>query len=239
MSTRRVALVTGAGSGIGLASCRRLRDDGYVIVAADLDPSALLDEPGVEANTLDVTDLEATVALVEQIRTTHGRLDALVCSAGIGHQAAPTWELDPAEWHRSMDVNLHGVFYSCHSAVPLMLEGGWGRIVLLSSIAGKEGNPTRSAYSASKAAVMNLAKTMGKELAMSGILVNAVAPAVIETPLVQRVSKEFYNYMLSKVPMSRAGQPEEVAALVSWLCSDECSFSTGAVYDISGGRATY
>jgi 3-oxoacyl-[acyl-carrier protein] reductase len=223
----RKAIVTGAESGIGAACGTRLRREGVDVVSFDLAPGADFQ--------LDVSDggaVNAAVALV-------GPVDILINSAGMVGPNKQLWEITDTEWQRTFSVNVHGVFNLCRAVVPAMREKGWGRIVNIASIAGKEGNPNMAAYSASKGAVIALTKALGKELATSGVLVNAIAPAVIETPMNATTSPDVLAYMISRVPMGRIGQAEEVAALVAWLASDEVTFSTGAVYDISGGRATY
>jgi 2-dehydro-3-deoxy-L-rhamnonate dehydrogenase (NAD+) len=218
----RRAVVTGGASGIGRACAERLVADGIEVVAADLDPTADL--------VLDVTAAEIPDL---------GRVDILVNSAGIVGPNKPLWEVSDDEWARTFDVNTAGTFRMCRAVVPGMVERGWGRIVNVASIAGKEGNPNLSAYSASKAAVIGLTKALGKELATTGVLVNAIAPAVIETPMNAATAPEVLERLVSLIPMRRLGQAGEVAELVAWLASDRCTFSTGAVYDISGGRATY
>jgi NAD(P)-dependent dehydrogenase (short-subunit alcohol dehydrogenase family) len=229
MSPRgRSAIVTGGASGIGAAIARRLRSAGVEVHVLDVTstPDTLL---------VDVTNEEACRRAVAQ----SGPLDILVNSAGIAGQNAPSWKLPDGEFEKVIAVNLIGTYYMCRAVLPGMVARGWGRIVNIASIAGKEGNPNASAYSASKAGVIGLTKSLAKEVADTGVLVNCVTPAVIQTPILDQVSDEHLKYMVSKIPMGRVGQPDEVAALVSWLCSDECSFSTGAVFDISGGRATY
>ena len=221
------AIVTGAESGIGAACVARLRRQGVEVVSVDLATGA--------DYRLDVSDPSAVEAAVSQI----GAVDILVNSAGGVGPNKPLWEITDAEWQRTFSVNLDGVFNLCRAVIPAMRARGWGRIVNIASIAGKEGNPNLAAYSASKAAVIGLTKSLGKELATSGVLVNAIAPAVIETPMNAATAPEVLDYMVSRVPMGRMGRAEEVAALACWLVSDEVSFSTGAVYDISGGRATY
>ena len=221
------AIVTGAESGLGAACVARLRREGVDVVSVDLAIGA--------DYRLDVSDPSAVEAAVSQI----GAVDILVNSAGVVGPNKPLWEVTDAEWQRAVAVNLNGVFNLCRAVVPGMRARGWGRIVNIASIAGKEGNPNLAAYSASKAAVIGLTKALGKELATSGVLVNAIAPAVIETPMNAATAPEVLDYMVSRVPMGRMGRAEEVAALACWLVSDEVSFSTGAVYDISGGRATY
>jgi NAD(P)-dependent dehydrogenase (short-subunit alcohol dehydrogenase family) len=227
-SKGRSAIVTGGASGIGAAIARRLRSAGVEVHVLDVTstPDTLL---------VDVTNEEACRRAVAQ----SGPLDILVNSAGIAGRNAPSWKLPDGEFEKVIAVNLIGTYYMCRAVLPGMVARGWGRIVNIASIAGKEGNPNASAYSASKAGVIGLTKSLAKEVADTGVLVNCVTPAVIQTPILDQVSDEHLKYMVSKIPMGRVGQPDEVAALVSWLCSDECSFSTGAVFDISGGRATY
>tara|TARA_Y100000590_G_C15391716_1_gene890292 strand:+ start:61 stop:786 length:726 start_codon:yes stop_codon:yes gene_type:complete len=235
----RSALVTGAAQGIGLECALRLRADGLRVVAADI--SAVKKDSGsaapgdLEFRQLDVTDMSAVTALVEE----DGPFDVLVNSAGVVGPNTFVWEVETSDWQRTLDVNLTGTFNTIRAVVPNMRKNGWGRIVNIASIAGKEGNPKLSAYSASKAAVIGLTKSVGKELATEDVLVNAIAPAVISTPMNDNTAPEVLDYMLSKIPMGRIGQSTEVAELVSWLSSERCSFSTAAVYDISGGRATY
>jgi 3-oxoacyl-[acyl-carrier protein] reductase len=243
----RVAIVTGAARGIGLAIAARLLEEGARVVLADRDTleaqrQALThDATGERAVglALDVTDPASIHAAVEATRARFGTLDILVNNAGIAGRSLPLSELTDADWRSVLDVDLSGVFYCCRAVVPGMLERGYGRIVNVASIAGKEGNPNAIPYSAAKAGVIGLTKALAKEVATGGILVNAVTPAVIETDILQQVSAEHVRYMVSRIPMGRTGQPAEVAALVAWLCSEQCSFSTGAVFDISGGRATY
>jgi 2-dehydro-3-deoxy-L-rhamnonate dehydrogenase (NAD+) len=224
----RSAIVTGGASGIGAAIAHRLRDGGVKVHSFDI-------TGGRETIQVDVTNEEAcrhAVSVAEPI-------DILINSAGVAGQNAPSWKLPDGEFERVIAVNLIGTYYMARAVIPGMVARGWGRIVNIASIAGKEGNPNASAYSASKAGVIGLTKSMAKEVADTGVLVNCVTPAVIETPMLGQVSDEHLKYMLSKIPMGRLGQPQEVAAIVCWLSSDECSFSTGAVFDISGGRATY
>lgn len=224
----RRAVVTGGMSGLGAECASRLAADGIEVVRLDL-------SRGADA-VLDVTDAEAVAAAAARI----GPVDILVNSAGIvGPTDRPLWEVEPGEWRKTMDVNATGVFNACRAFVPGMRERGWGRVVNIASVAGKEGNPFMSPYSASKAAVIGLTKSLGKELATDGVLVNAIAPALFATPMNDDESPESLEYMLGMIPMRRAGQPAEVAELVAWLASDRVSFSTGAVYDISGGRASY
>jgi 3-oxoacyl-[acyl-carrier protein] reductase len=226
----RVALVTGGASGIGRAIVQRLGSEGATAVSADITPADV---------RLDVADPSAWDAAVEKVCERYGHIDILVNNAGIAGRSAPIWELAVDEWRNLLDIDLSGVFYGCRSVLPRMRTQGWGRIVNVASIAGKEGNPNAVPYSAAKAGVIGLPKAIAKEVVADGVLVNCVTPAVIETDLLRQVSDEHRRYMVSRIPMGRMGQPEEVAALVAWLCSEECSFSTGAVFDISGGRATY
>ena len=242
----RVAIVTGGAKGLGLASGRLLAGRGASVVLVDRDEAAaetavkeLVEEDlNVSQAVADVTDSAACQAAVQQAVDRYGRLDILVNSAGIPGKNGCVWELSSEEWGSVIDVNLTGTFNMCRSAVPAMIDK-WGRIVNIASIAGKEGNPTASHYSASKAAIIALTKSLGKELAEREVLVNAITPAVIETDMSYEVSKEHLAYMLERIPMKRMGQAQEVARLVCFLCSEQTSFSTGAVFDISGGRATY
>lgn len=240
----RVAIVTGAARGIGAAMATRLAADGYRVVVADIDNeeaarTAMRIGAAASPATVDVTNEASVRAMVADVLDRMGRIDALVNNAGIAGMSAPCWELPPGEWERVLAIDLSGVYYGCRAVLPHMRERGSGRIVNIASIAGKEGNPNAVPYSAAKAGIIGLTKAVAKEVATSGILVNAVAPAVIETQILEQMTEAHVQYMVSRIPMGRVGQPEEVAALVSWLCSEECSFSTGAVFDISGGRATY
>jgi 3-oxoacyl-[acyl-carrier protein] reductase len=219
----RVALVTGGASGIGAACVERLRAGDADVHVFDL------------ADGDDVRDSSQLAAAVERLP----RLDVLVCAAGVGGDSLHTEEVSDEEWERVHAINLNGVFYANRAAIPKMKAGGYGRIVNIASIAGKEGNPMAGAYSSSKGAVIALTKAIGKDVAGSGILVNCIAPAVINTPILDQISAEHIAYMTARIPLGRVGESAEVAALVSWLASEEMSFSTGACYDISGGRATY
>ena len=239
----RTAVVTGGASGIGLACARRLHDAGARVVLWDrdapgLDAAVAALGQGAEAMALDITDEAAIEAAAAQAAAA-GPVQILVNSAGIGGSGQPVWQVDVALWRRMIEINLTGQFLVCRALAPGMIASGWGRIVNIASVAGKEGNPNASAYSASKAGLIGLTKSLGKELVGTGVLANCVCPAVIETPMVDQVTPEQLAYMSAKIPMGRLGQPDEVAALVAWLSSDDCSFSTGGVYDISGGRATY
>lgn len=223
----RRAIITGGQSGLGAACATRLRADGVEVVTFDLSSDA-----GVQ---VDITDVAAVGAAVAEV----GHVDILINSAGVVGPNKPLWEITPLEWQKTFDVNVNGLFYITKAVLPGMIEHGWGRIVSMASMAGKDGNPNLAAYSASKAAVIGLTKSLGKELAKTGVLANAIAPAVIETPMNSTTSAAVLAHITSLIPMGRVGRAEEVAALVSWLSTDEVSFSTGAVYDISGGRATY
>ncbi len=233
----RRALVTGGASGIGLACAVRLVADGLAVAIADVDPVQLerVSDQATSSHHVDVTDARAIDGLTASLDP----IDVLVNSAGISGPNVPLWDVDDAGWARTLAVNLTGTFNTMRAVLPGMRERGWGRIVNIASIAGKEGNPNLGAYSASKAGVIGLTKSVAKEVATDGVIVNAIAPAVIATPILDGVEQETIDYMVAKIPMGRVGQPEEVAALTSWLASDQCSFSTGHTYDISGGRATY
>lgn len=249
----RIAVVTGGASGIGAAICERLAASGSRVAVWDLDLDAAQRVaarlPGTDggapsdgahvAMQVDVTDSDGVDHAAADVLDRLGRLDILVCSAGITGPNASTWDYPVAEWKRVLDVNLHGTFLCNRAAVARMLVNDHGRIINIASIAGKEGNPNASAYSASKAAVIALTKSLGKELARTGVRANCVAPAAVRTPLFEQMTPQHIEFMLSKIPMGRFGQLEEVAAMVAWLASDECSFSTGAVFDLSGGRAVY
>jgi 3-oxoacyl-[acyl-carrier protein] reductase len=243
-SHQQVAIVTGAARGIGAAVARQLSSDGFRVAIADIDIDAATNTAedigtsalGVE---LDVTDPESWTNAVGAIARDLGPVTALVNNAGIAGRSAPAWELSIEEWHQVIAIDLTGVFIGCRTVLPGMMEAGYGRIVNIASIAGKEGNPNASPYSAAKAGVIGLTKSLAKEVATRGVLVNAVTPAVIATPILEQLSQEHIDYMTSRIPMGRVGQPEEVAELIGFLCSDKLSFSTGAVFDISGGRATY
>jgi NAD(P)-dependent dehydrogenase (short-subunit alcohol dehydrogenase family) len=226
-ATTRTAVVTGGLSGLGQASARRLAADGVTVVTFDVSPGADV--------VVDVTDADAVAAAAAEV----GPVDILVNSAGVVGPNKPLWEVQDDEWSATFAVNVTGTFHLCRAFVPGMRERGWGRIVNIASMAGKDGNPRLSAYSASKGAVIAMTKSLGKELATTGVLVNAIAPAVIDTPMNAATSPEVLAHLTSLIPMGRLGRAEEVAELIAWLASDRCSFSTGAVYDISGGRATY
>jgi 3-oxoacyl-[acyl-carrier protein] reductase len=232
----RVALVTGGSSGIGYETAARLQREAARVATFDLEGAP---PDGALALTGDVSDSTAVVAAVAQVERELGPIDVLVCSAGIPGKSLPTVEVDDGEWRRVLAVNADGVFFCNRAVLPGMIERGYGRIVNLASIAGKEGNPMAAAYSASKAAVIALTKSIAKDVARTGVLVNCIAPAVIETPILDGITQEHVDYMVERIPMGRMGAAEEVAALACWLASEECSFSTGATFDISGGRAVY
>ena len=238
------AVVTGGASGIGFAVARRLLAEGGRVMLWDVDQRRL-DAAKAElcdrsfARHVDVTAPDDVERATNEARTAMGRVDALVCSAGVAGTNALLIDYPVAEWKRVFDINVNGLFYCNRFVARLMKAQGYGRIVNISSVAGKEGSPTLSAYSASKAAVIGLTKSLGKELAKDGVTVNAVTPATIETPILQQLTPDFIAYMRSRIPMERFGTVEEAASLICWLASRECSFSAGAVFDLSGGRSTY
>jgi 3-oxoacyl-[acyl-carrier protein] reductase len=239
----RTAIVTGGAAGIGFAIAQRLAASGAKVSLWDRDERALADAAkqigGAHTARLDVaSDADVQRALAETVAALT-RVDALVCSAGITGPNTTTWEYPVADWKQVLDINLTGVFLCNRAVVPHMRKSDYGRIVNIASIAGKEGNPNASAYSASKAGVISLTKSLGKELAKTGIRVNCVTPAAVKTGMFSQMTQAHIDFMLSKIPMGRFGEVDEIAALVSWLCTAECSFSTGAVFDLSGGRAVY
>ncbi len=234
----RKAVVTGGASGIGAAVAERLRKEGADVCIWDRE-APVGATAAHAAIQLDITDFAAVENAARRTSETLGGIDILVCSAGIAGPNATTWNYTIEDWKRVFDVNVNGLFYCNRAVVPAMMEKNYGRIVNIASIAGKEGNPNASAYSASKAAVIGLTKSLGKELAKTGITVNSVTPAAVRTPIFDQITEEHVQFMLSKIPMGRLGTVDEVAALVCWLASEECSFSTGAVFDVSGGRAVY
>ena len=242
----RVAVVTGGGRGIGLAAARRLAQSGARIALLEQDAerlrravAAFPEGTEVQPFVVDVADAAAVQHTMEAVHAHFGRLDILVNNAGIIGPAKPGIACTPEEWRRVFSVNLDGAFFCSRSAIPFMVRGGWGRVVNVASIAGKEGNPNSVSYSSSKAGVIGMTKSLAKDLAQSGVLVNCVASGVVNTEILQNQTAEKLDYMRSRIPMGRMAEPDEAAALIVWLASSECSFSTGAVYDLSGGRATY
>jgi 2-dehydro-3-deoxy-L-rhamnonate dehydrogenase (NAD+) len=235
----RVAVVTGGVSGIGAGIAERLATEGARVSLWDHDAAALAAAAAAHKTTVDVTDAEAVQRAAADTAGVLGRIDVLIACAGITGPNASVWDYPIADWDRVIDVNLNGVFYCNRAVVPFMLRRDYGRIVNIASIAGKEGNPSAAAYSASKAGVIGLTKSLGKELAKTNVRVNCVTPAAVRTPLFAQMTQEHIDFMLSKIPLGRFGEIDEIASLVCWLASEECSFSTGGVFDISGGRATY
>ncbi|MBY0232841.1 MAG: SDR family oxidoreductase [Gemmataceae bacterium] len=240
------AIVTGAARGIGFAIASRLLRSGAKVALWDRDSDALaaaesqLSPLGpVATATMDVTDLASIRAALAVAESRLGPVSVLVNNAGIAGANKPSWELDEGEWRQVVDIDLTGVFLCCKAVVPGMVAAKHGRIVNIASVAGKEGNPNAAHYSAAKAGVIGFTKSLGKELATKGVLANCVTPAAIESDIFKQMSETHIQYMLSRIPMGRFGQQDEAAALVAWLCSRDCSFSTGAVFDLSGGRATY
>ncbi|MGE0847142.1 MAG: SDR family oxidoreductase [Flavobacteriaceae bacterium] len=246
-----IAVVTGGAQGIGRAITERFLDSGASVIIWDRDEALARSTAGelagrgrvearqVEARQVDVTDLADVEAARDAALAAHGRIDILVNNAGIAGMNATTWEYPPEEWARVMAINLNGPFNCCRAVTPSMIARGYGRIVNIASIAGKEGNPNASAYSASKAAVIALTKSLGKELAGYDISVNCITPAAARTAIFDQMSEEHIGYMLQKIPRGRFVKVEEVAALAAFCASADCAFTTGAVFDISGGRATY
>jgi 3-oxoacyl-[acyl-carrier protein] reductase len=242
----RVAIVTGGARGIGFAIAQRLLASGASVALWDRDAEALreaaiqLGEAGrIHTVALDLTDALAVEKATEATNDRFDRIDILVNNAGIAGVNKKVWEMTPEEWRVVVDVDLNAVFYCCRVVVPFLLKSDCGRIVNIASIAGKEGNPNAAHYSAAKAGVIALTKSLGKELATTPVRVNCITPAVIQTDILKQCTQQHIDYMLSKIPMGRFGEVHEAAALVAWLCSADCSFSTGAVFDLSGGRATY
>ena len=240
----RVAVVTGGAQGIGFAVAERFVASGARVLLWDIDEALLAKASaalGASASgaRVELTDEAAVDAAAQAALAQHGRIDILVNNAGITGGNAPTWELEPAVWRRTVEVNLIAPFLCCRAVAPAMIKQGYGRIVNVASVAGKEGNPNASHYSASKAGLIALTKSLGKELATKGVLVNAVAPAAARTAIFDQMKPEFIEYMLSKIPMGRFVEPNEVATAIAWLASEDCSFTTASVLDVSGGRATY
>jgi 3-oxoacyl-[acyl-carrier protein] reductase len=242
----RVAVITGGAQGIGYAVAERMLRSGAAIILWDINEAQLAKAAAglaglgpVATSVVELTDEASVEAATKTAIATHGRIDALVNSAGITGGNGTTWELAPDVWRRVIEVNLIGCYLTCRAVVPHMLKAGYGRIVNIASVAGKEGNPNASHYSASKAGLIGLTKSLGKELAKSGVLVNAVTPAAAKTPIFDSMKQEHIDFMLSKIPMGRFLKVEEAAAMIAWLSTEDCAFSTGAVFDLSGGRSTY
>jgi len=240
----RVAVITGGASGVGHQIGVRIAAEGGKVSLWDRDAAQLAKAAAsvsgcVHTVQVDVTDAAKLASAAEAVYEKFGRIDVLVASAGITGPTAKLWEYPLEEWRRVIDIDLHGVFYACRAVVPHMLKHDYGRIVNISSVAGKEGNPNASAYSTAKAAVIGLTKSLGKELATTGVRANCVTPATFKSPILDQLPQSQIDYMKSKIPMGRLGELDEVAALVCWLASEECSFSTAATFDISGGRTTY
>ncbi|MEM8877767.1 MAG: SDR family NAD(P)-dependent oxidoreductase [Pseudomonadota bacterium] len=237
----RTAVITGGAAGIGLAIARRIAMEGGEVMIWDRDADAIaaVKSEGISGQPTDIADSTSVSAAMQATLSTFHKVDVLVCSAGITGPNLPTWEYPDDAWREVYDVNLHGLFYCNKAVVPQMIENGYGRIVNIASIAGKEGNPKAPAYSSSKSAVIGLTKSLGKELADTAITVNCITPAAVRTAIFDQMTQEHIDYMLSKIPKGRFGTVEEVAALACWLASEECSFTTAGVFDISGGRATY
>ena len=241
----RSAIITGGARCIGLAIAQRLSASGASVSLWDADKAELdnvaADFPADRIHTavVDVTNDADTDRAASDVEREFGKIDVLVASAGITGPNVPVWEYGVADWRKVIDIDLTGVFLCCRSVVPHMRAKGYGRIVNIASVAGKEGNPNAAAYSAAKAGVIGLTKSLGKELAKTEIRVNCVTPAAVKTAIFDQMTEEHINFMLSKIPIGRFGQVEEIANLVTWLASEECSFSTGGVFDCSGGRATY
>ena len=244
--TGRVAVITGGAQGIGYAVAERMLASGAAVSLWDINAAqlarareALAARGRVEAELVELTDEASVEAATQATLTKLERLDVLVNSAGITGGNGTTWELAPEVWRRVIEVNLVGCYLTCRAVVPHMIKAGYGRIVNIASVAGKEGNPNASHYSASKAGLIGLTKSLGKELAKSGVLVNAVTPAAARTPIFDSMKPEHIEFMLSKIPMGRFLEVDEAAAMIAWLSTEDCAFSTGAVFDLSGGRATY
>jgi 2-dehydro-3-deoxy-L-rhamnonate dehydrogenase (NAD+) len=246
----RCAIVTGGASGIGLAIAQRFAASGARVALWDVDAGKSTDAAGRLGDTgssksghlgiaVDVTDAAAVQRATDETVKAFGQIDIMVCSAGITGPNVTVIDYPPDAWRQVFEVNVHGLFLCNQAVARQMVSRGYGRIVNIASVAGKEGNPNASAYSASKAAVIGLTKSLGKELAKSGVCVNCITPAAVQTPIFSQMTQQHIDFMLSKIPMGRFGQIEEIAAMVAWLASEECSFTTGGVFDVSGGRATY
>jgi 3-oxoacyl-[acyl-carrier protein] reductase len=240
----QTAIVTGAANGIGEVISRRLANAGARVAIADIDEqaaAAAAERIGERAFPvrLDITDANSVRQALEMVLARTQSLEIVVNNAGLAGKAAPVWEQTDDDWNRVLAINVTGPFFMCRAVMPHMRSRGYGRVVNIASIAGKEGNPNMAAYSASKAAIIGLTKSIAKEVATEGICVNAVSPAVIRTKILDQLTPDQVSYMVERIPMKRTGQPEEVAAVVHFLSSRDCSFVTGQCYDVSGGRATY
>ena len=239
----RAAIVTGGASGLGLQVATRIVSEGGKVALWDINPEALAEakkSSGAQATfAVDVSDHQAVAKAAKESNAALGRIDILVASAGITGATVPVSEFPVDSWLRVMDVNLNGLFYCCREVIPFMAQNGYGRIVNIASVAGKEGNPNASAYSASKAAVIGLTKSLGKELATRGILANSITPATFESAILSQLPQSQIDYMRSKIPMGRLGEIEESAAMICFMASAECSFTTASTFDTSGGRTTF
>ncbi len=242
----RVAVITGGAQGIGLATAERFLRSGASVMLWDIDAALLASATQAlaalgpaQGRQVELTDEAQVEAATAELLAAQGRIDILVNNAGITGGNGPTWALEPAVWRRVIEVNLVAPYLTCRAVAPVMARQRWGRIVNVASVAGKEGNPNASHYSASKAGLIALTKSLAKELAGNGVLVNAVAPAAAKTAIFDQMTPEHIGYMLAKIPMGRFVEPAEIAAMIAWLASEDCSFSTGSVFDLSGGRATY
>ena len=242
----KAAVVTGGAQGIGLAIAERLLKSGASVCLWDRDQvlveetaNSLASKGKIEIAVMDVTDLDSVKAATQKTIDTLGSIDILVCNAGIAGPTVKVWEYPPEDWQQVIDIDLTGVFNCLHSVAPVMIEQNYGRIVNVASVAGKDGNPNAAPYSAAKAGVMALTKSLGKELAAYDISVNCITPAAAKTRIFDQISQEHIDYMLSKIPRNRFLKVEEAASMVAWLCSAENSFTTGGVFDLSGGRSTY
>ena len=240
------AVVTGGAQGIGLAIAERLLSSGASVSLWDRDKTLLHETAGilaskgrVETAVMDVTDLDSVKDSAAGVKDAFGSIDILVCNAGIAGPTVKVWEYPPEEWQQVIDIDLTGVFNCLHAVSPIMIEQNYGRIVNVASVAGKDGNPNAAPYSAAKAGVIALTKSLGKELAGYDIAVNCITPAAAKTRIFDQISEEHIQYMLSKIPRNRFLKVEEAASMVAWLCSEENSFTTGGVFDLSGGRSTY
>jgi len=239
----RTAIITGGASGLGKQVARRIVAEGGTVALWDLNADTLAatkaDVGAAHVVALDVSNPAAVALAAKETAEALGKIDILVCSAGITGATQPVWEFPVDSWQRVIDINLHGLFYCCREVVPHMLANGYGRIVNVASVAGKEGNPNASAYSASKAGVIGLTKSLGKELADKGVIVNALTPATFESPILAQLPQSQVDYMRSKIPMGRLGEVEESAAMICFMASEECSFTTASTFDTSGGRTTF